>query len=379
MNRRALGTYGVALGAALMLGSRAFSASDPAQVPPLDTRPLRQAPFGAEEAPAKPYRFAKTFDVHTFQRGNLHTHTSRSDGDSSPHAVYSWYRDHGYDFVIVTDHNTFTDPDEFRSVERPGFIVIGGEEITMRGAGREVHVNALCTHGPVPGGKFGTAALALVHGVAEARRVGGVALINHPNFTWGLQSSDISAAGGANLIEIESGHPSVHTEGNDSHLSHEGLWDASLTAGLDFMGVAVDDAHHFKAGRAGPGRAWVEVFAEHLDEASICGALDNGMLYASTGASLRRITITEDAYTIWPQDTAAEVTFVGGSGRELSHAALEPGETSISYRLTGSEGYVRARVRTPAGKLAWTPAVRVTDMRGQAIANVAPPAPRPPG
>jgi hypothetical protein len=374
-----MGTYGVVACAALMLGSTLLSVSHAVQEPPPDAQAPLESRFEAEGALLRPYRFAKTFDVRTFQRGNIHTHTSRSDGDSSPRAVYGWYRDHGYGFVIVTDHNRFTDPDEFRSVERPGFIVLGGEEITMRGAGREVHVNALCTHGRLPGGKFATAAAALVHGVAETRRAGGVALINHPNFTWGLQFADISVAGGANLIEIESGHPSVHTEGNDSHPSHEGLWDASLTAGLDFMGVAVDDAHHFKAGRAGPGRAWVEVFAEHLDEASVCGALDNGMLYSSTGASLERIAVTEDAYTIWPVDPSAEVTFVGGSGRELLRASIEPGETSVSYRLAGSEGYVRARVRTAAGKLGWTPAVRVTEARGQPIANVASSAPRPPG
>jgi hypothetical protein len=157
------------------------------------------------------------------------------------------------------------------------------------------------------------------------------------------------------------------------------LWDASLTAGLDFMGVAVDDAHHLKKGRATPGHAWVEVFADKLDERSICEALDAGLLYASTGASLRRIAVTEDAYTVWPEDVFAEVTFVGNEGRELHRASLAPGETSVSYRITGSEGYVRARVQTPEGKLAYTPAVRVGPTSAEPIAKMAPPAPRPPG
>jgi hypothetical protein len=207
-----------------------------------------------------------------------------------------------------------------------------------------------------------------------------VALINHPNFTWGLQFSDLSAAAGANLIEIESGHPSVRSEGDGSHPSHENLWDASLTAGFDFMGVAVDDAHNFKRGRVGPGRAWVEVFAETVDETSICNALESGLLYASTGAKLRRIAVREDAYTVWPDEEGSEVTFVGATGRELAHATLGPGETSISYRLTGSEGYVRARIRNPQGKLAFTPPVRVTtEMRALPVANVAETASRPSG
>jgi hypothetical protein len=183
----------------------------------------------------------------------------------------------------------------------------------------------------------------------------------------------------ANLIEIESGHPSVHTEGNESHPSHEGLWDESLTAGLDFMGVAVDDAHHFKGGRAGPGRAWVEVFAEQLDESSICNGLQSGMLYASTGASLARIAVSDDAYTVWPEDEGAEVTFIGSSGRELAHVTRGAIDTAVAYHLTGGEGYVRARIVSPAGKLAFTPPVRVSEARGLPVANVATAAPIPPG
>lgn len=384
MIRGTHGVYGALACVSVIAATTAFSSArsthDPASEP---NAPQSRSREESPEAPAaSPYHFVKTFDVHTFRRGNIHTHTNKSDGDSSPRAVYSWYRDHGYDFVIVTDHNRFTNPEDWRSLETPGFIIIGGEEVTMRGAGRQVHVNALCTHRRLPGGRFATAAAALAHGVGETRRQGGVSLINHPNFTWGLQFSDLSAAAGANLIEIESGHPSVHTEGNGSHPSHEGLWDASLTAGLDFMGVAVDDAHHFQkeGGRAGPGRGWVEVFAENLDESSICGALENGLLYASTGASLRRIAVGGDAYTVWPEDDGSEVTFVGASGRELAHAVLNPGETSISYRLTGSEGYVRARVCTPAGKLAFTPAVRVTNSAPPLpMANVAETEPVPPG
>jgi hypothetical protein len=361
------------------LASTAFSASQPTRDPSEKTG---GPALCASDAPAalEPARhFAKTFDVHSFRRGNLHTHTNRSDGDSSPRAVYTWYRDHGYDFVVVTDHNRFTDPDDFRSIERPGFLIIGGEEITMRGGGREVHVNALCSHHRLRGGKFATASDALAHGIGETRGEGAVALINHPNFTWGLQFSDLSVAASANLIEIESGHPSVHTEGNGTHPSHEVLWDESLSTGQDFMGVAVDDAHHFKSGRAAPGRAWVEVFGEELSEASICNALAHGLLYASTGASLRRIAVTQDAYTVWPEESGVEVTFVGHDGRELSRVMLTAGDASASYKLEGSEGYVRARVRTPSGKLAFTPPVRVVDGRALPIANVVDSVAKPPG
>ena len=39
-----------------------------------------------------------------FWRGNLHTHSTCSDGKWSPDAVCALYRDNGYDFMAITDH-----------------------------------------------------------------------------------------------------------------------------------------------------------------------------------------------------------------------------------------------------------------------------------
>ena len=41
-------------------------------------------------------------------KGNIHTHTTESDGDEDPHKVASWYRRHGYDFLVLSDHNHLT-------------------------------------------------------------------------------------------------------------------------------------------------------------------------------------------------------------------------------------------------------------------------------
>ena len=43
-------------------------------------------------------------------KGNTHTHTTESDGDTPPEEVALWYRDHGYNFLVLSDHNVLTDP-----------------------------------------------------------------------------------------------------------------------------------------------------------------------------------------------------------------------------------------------------------------------------
>ncbi len=39
-----------------------------------------------------------------FWKGNLHTHSTASDGEHSPAEVCRRYRDAGYDFLALTDH-----------------------------------------------------------------------------------------------------------------------------------------------------------------------------------------------------------------------------------------------------------------------------------
>src|SRR5438876_377742 len=67
-------------------------------------------------------------------KGNLHTHTVNSDGDSSPDDVVRWYREHRYDFLVLTDHNYFTPVDGLNALfgADEKFLVVRGEEVTDR-------------------------------------------------------------------------------------------------------------------------------------------------------------------------------------------------------------------------------------------------------
>jgi hypothetical protein len=343
---------------ALALPSSAPDASAPTARPAASA-----APTAAPAPPAGPPRFAEPFEVSTFQKGNIHTHTTFSDGDRPPQEVYAWYRDRGYNFLAITDHNALTDPALYRLLERKKrFVMLTGEEVTLRGAGKQVHVNAVCTKHTIGGKAFDTQRAALTWGVGQVLAQGGVALVNHPNWDWALTADDLPAARGAQLLEIASGHPFVHQLGDEAHLSHEAIWDAALTAGEAFTGVAVDDAHAYDAhapeNAARPGRAWIQVFAPEPTREAICAALGQGKLYGSTGVTLKRIVVKEDTYAVYPADRAAQVEFIGKGGAVLQSG--KPGDDGAArYKLGGGEGYVRARVTGADGKHAWTQASRL--------------------
>jgi predicted metal-dependent phosphoesterase TrpH len=66
-------------------------------------------------------------------RGNLHTHTTNSDGRLKPVDAVTWYRTHGYDFMVITDHDLLTD---VSGMSDEHFLVLPGVEIH---AGRTSH------------------------------------------------------------------------------------------------------------------------------------------------------------------------------------------------------------------------------------------------
>ena len=62
--------------------------------------------------------------------GDLHGHTKHSDGDYSPAEYLAVAHERSYDFVCLTDHNTFTGVQELKQLAGNGITVIGGVELT---------------------------------------------------------------------------------------------------------------------------------------------------------------------------------------------------------------------------------------------------------
>ncbi len=71
-------------------------------------------------------------------KGNTHTHTVNSDGDSTPDEVVRWYREHGYQFLVLTDHNFLTSVEGLNALHGADeqFLVIRFKRPWDRGAAR---------------------------------------------------------------------------------------------------------------------------------------------------------------------------------------------------------------------------------------------------
>jgi hypothetical protein len=292
-------------------------------------------------------------------KGNLHTHSLWSDGDDFPESIADWYKQHGYHFLAMSDHNRMLEGEqwvteskkhhfpealaknqrrfgadwlqrrdrqgtnqyrlktleEFRGqLEEPGrFLMIPSEEITSGHLSFPVHINATNLRKKISA-RGGTNVLDVmqrgVDAVLEQRRQTGQPMfphINHPNFGWGITAEDLMQVQGERFFEVYNGHPSVHNEGNATHAGMERMWDIVLAwriGKLDLppmYGLAVDDSHHYHShgvGKSNNGRGWVMVRSEQLDPASIVLAMEAGEFYSSSGVSLRRIQRTGNTMRI---------------------------------------------------------------------------------
>jgi len=79
----------------------------------------------APELPRKPKRRGPGWYT-----GDLHGHTFHSDGDFSPAEYLQTAHQRGYDFVALTDHNTFSAVPQVRRLAENWINVIGGVELT---------------------------------------------------------------------------------------------------------------------------------------------------------------------------------------------------------------------------------------------------------
>ena len=234
----------------------------------------------------------------------------------------------------------------------------------MKGGGRDVHVNALCHRRRIGGRRFATVEGALQWGVRRTHQEGGIALINHPNFHWAFGAAELPAAAPARMLEVWSGHPGVNPDGDGQRPSVESMWDGMLSQGMDFAATAVDDMHYLGAERnwrkPGPGRGWVDVFAERASEREICTALSRGWFIASNGVRLSRLTVRGNTFAVTPYATEGVVEWLGRGGKTLARQPIDPsGRRPNVYRLRGGEDYVRARITAQSGARAWTQAYRV--------------------
>lgn len=240
-------------------------------------------------------------------KGNLHTHSLWSDGDDFPEMIARWYREHGYHFLALSDHNTLSAGErwmlrkevnrragvdavgryvrtygphwvQLRGSEAEGnqevrlktyeetramvemagrFLLVQSEELTgAAGNGRTLHMNATNLGEQLAfraGATIPDSILANLQQVEEsAKRTGREVMVhvNHPNYKWGLTAQDLAAILPERFFEVWNGVDGDNDPGDAEHPSTEQMWEMANAIrmqrwqGQPLYGLATDDTHN---------------------------------------------------------------------------------------------------------------------------------------
>lgn len=298
-----------------------------------------------------------TARADAWYRGNLHMHSMWSDGNVLPEDAVGWYRDHGYQFVCLSDHQMLqldtnawlevgskklgraqaasylkAHPDavtkkdgtnEFvrlktlaelkEMFDRPeSFLMVPGHELNRGIGGLETHMNAINVRDTIPY-RYGETPFdtfrridAAVDAWGDEHGVPTLFILNHP--TW--RYFDI-------LPEVLIGLPQVrffevcNADGGHIYPPHpswysiEKFWDIVNAFRVEdghppVYGTASDDTHRYTdpAGSARPGEGWICVRAPHLTPEALVQAMYRGEFYASTGVALDDVVFDPAAGTL---------------------------------------------------------------------------------
>lgn len=291
-----------------------------------------------------------------FRRGNLHAHSTLSDGVLAPEEVCRRYRDEGYDFISLTDHFVgpygypIADTVPFRT---NAFTTILGAELHSgaMGNGELWHVLAVGlppdfapshTPGwaPVPDQET-AAALA-----TRARAAGAFVAIAHPQWSGMTLDDARSLAGIAHAVEAYNHGCAVGCDRPDGFHT----LDLLLAEGHRLDLCATDDAHFSEPDHFG---GWVMVRAEENEPAVLLAALRAGTYYSTQGPEIRGIEI--DGERVRVACSAAAAIIVQGQGtaaRALHGESMTRGEMPLE-RFAASP-WLRVTVVDRAGRRAWS-------------------------
>ncbi|MGL4943541.1 MAG: hypothetical protein ACRC46_10165 [Thermoguttaceae bacterium] len=304
--------------------------------------------------------FTLQIDAAQWYRGNLHMHSFWSDGNVFPEEAVAWYRDHGYDFVTLTDHSYLQlRPDTFREVGKGAvtaerldaykklcgddwvetktdgekmlvrlknclefvpkmsvpdkFLIIPGHEQNATIAGVQLHGNVINVAGTVPFQHDAKVAGSIRRNVAAmtqhaaANGITSLYISNHNCWAYfDIFPQDLIDVPEVRFFEFLNCNPNQKPTEGIPFWTPEKFWDIVNSFRLEakmlpLYGVATDDTHDYlQTGEKTRdlGNYWTVVRADSLTTENILKAMYRGDFYCSSGVTLDDVKFDRGTKTL---------------------------------------------------------------------------------
>ena len=307
-------------------------------------------------------------------KGNLHLHTTWSDGNSEASEVVDRYRQKGYHFLCFSDHDIYTRTNEFDS---ENFVILPGME--RGGLNPTIDTNDnLGFHFTVLDNPNWKAQERYSHlqqfdypqkwegeqsvadCIQELQEHGNLVILNHPE--WHMTSFEVMKKFDFFAVEIYN-HA---TEWNLSSSYGTAYWDYALQNGKRLFGVAADDAHDYS--RRGEvqeyGGGWIVVDSDHLTQQALISSIEDGNYYSSTGPEIYDFRVEDDMVKIH----CSPVQYIMFKSWPVRGEFLVDRDgtrpmTEASCKIDSRMAYIRVECIDRFGKEAWTNPIYIQDLK----------------
>jgi hypothetical protein len=267
-------------------------------------------------------------------RGNLHTHTTNTDGQNKPQSVIDKYARLGHDFLAISDHDIYTAGKQYRTWNNKGMIMMPGNEISASGP----HILHVAPD------RFVEPLMPRQEVINRIDEGAGLAVIAHPNWMGefdGTKITQIQEWVGYHGLEIYNGL--INRLQGSPYCTNK--WDLMLSQGRRLWGFANDDSHNDDD----IGNGWNVVCVRERSVSAIREALKAGRFYASSGVEISRIAVRGSRVTI-ETENARRIVGVSAFGRRV--ALVD--DSAIALDMQEQWQYVRFECWGDGEQFAWT-------------------------
>jgi hypothetical protein len=279
-------------------------------------------------------------------RGNLHSHSTRSDGERDPQAVIDDYAARGYGFLMLSDHDICSSREECGVWSERGMILIPGNEISAQGP-HLLHVDADRHIKPLRSRQEILNQINACGFASESngKRGRGFAVINHPNWHGNFNHCTIEQLREwAGYVGLEIYNGVISRLDGSPYATNK--WDILLNDGRRVWGFANDDSH---AARGDVELGWNTAYVKEHTLDGVIDALVSGRFYPSTGVTITGIHVDGDKIRI-ETENAQRIVALKNTGQRFAVADASSIEVSVPPKAK----YVRFECWGPGEKFAWT-------------------------
>lgn len=274
-------------------------------------------------------------------KGNIHMHTTHSDGQLTVAEAVEFYAGAGYDFICITDHRVPFAGAE--SVDEWPLLVLDGVELDGRDEEDSFyHVVGIGNVGGV------TQEMEFVEALKRLQANGSFLIWAHPH--WSGNTVVEGMRHSFHGLEVYNCSSQV-AYGKGSGAFH---WDAVLEKGADMLGFASDDSHFIGAFPAETG-GWIMVNAPECSQDAIMASIKKGNFYSSSGPLFKSITIEQGNRIAAETSPIVHARLIGPRSNNKYKGMLDRGRmTHTHFRIPDDWPFARLEIEDADGKAAWS-------------------------